>query len=181
MYRIDARIRGVAPLLFNKIADITTIDQPSPGGKKTHRQREDEALLKIHRNGHGIYMPAWNLKCAMVDGARRGGIKEGRVNIAPFILATVFPEDALFGKTEPDAIHEHPGRVPPKTGGYVMVRRPMFHTNWELPLVINVTDDRRNPESLRKSLEEAGTLAGLGSWRPEYGRFIVTDWKTSKS
>lgn len=176
MYRIDASIRGVAPILFNRFADPDAIRRPSAGGSFTDEQRLEEALLKVHRNGHGVYLPAWNLKCCIVDGARRGNLKEGKKSVAPFIQATVFPEDAPFGKAEPDEIHETWGRKPPRTGGACLIKRPMFRAGWELPLVINVVDDRRDPETLRRALEEAGMLVGVGSWRPEYGRFIVTEW-----
>lgn len=180
MYRINATIEGVAPLLMNKIADLDALESPSKGGKKTAQAKLDEAHLKVHRNSSGIYMPAWNLKCVLIDGARRGGVKEGRGSIAPYLQATVFPEDALFGTDQPDGIHVHPGKIPPRTGGYVLIRRPMFNAGWKLTLRFNVTDDRRSPDSIRRALEEAGALVGLGSWRPEYGRFIVTDWSITQ-
>lgn len=180
MYRINAHLKGVAPILFNRFIDPSVLDKPSTGGTRTEQQRLDEAMLKVHRNGHGIYLPAWNLKCAIVEGSKKGNLKEGKKSVAPFIQATVFPEDAPFGKDEPDEIHVSQGRVPPRTGAAVLIRRPMLHAGWTLPVTINVVDDRRNPETLRTALEEAGTLVGLGSWRPEYGRFIVTDWQVAQ-
>jgi len=41
--------------------------------------------------------------------------------------------------------------------------------------------DRRDADAIRRGLEEAGLLVGLGSFRPENGRFIVTEWRVDRA
>lgn len=185
VYTIDGKIQGLAPILFNAFTDKTLDDlnTGATGGRFTADQRMAEAMLKLHRGQDGdIILPAWNFKVCMIDGSKKAGLKEGRASMAPFIAATVFVQGELkFGKTDPDFIHEAPGRRPPKTGGACLVKRPAFREGWEIPFTLNVVDDRRAPDHLRKALEEAGLLVGLGSWRPEYGRFILTAWEVHRA
>lgn len=183
MYTIQGKIQGLAPILFNAFTDqtIDNLATGATGGKFTQDQRMAEAMLKLHRGQDGdIILPAWNFKVCLIDGCKKAGLKEGRGSMAPYIAATLFVQGELkFGKTEPDFIHESPGRRPPKTGGACLIKRPAFREGWEVPFNLSVVDDRRSPDAIRKALEEAGLLVGLGSWRPEYGRFLVTDWQVS--
>jgi len=185
MYRITGTIKGLAPILFNKLLDgelEPDQKQPSTRGHVTLESRIAKAYQKVHRNEHGIYMPSWNFKKCLLIGCRMSGLKFGRKGLEPFLAASVFPDHEMpFGKDEPDFIHEWPGRIPPgPRGAAVIVRRPAFREGWELPFGLNVVDDRRTPGEIRRSLDEAGLLVGLGSWRPEYGRFVVTEWNVEK-
>ncbi len=190
MYHISGVLEGVAPKLFSRFTEEAkeSLEKASSGGKFTKEQRVAEAEQLVHRNKDGyICLPAWNLKKCLMNGATAGGLKEGRKSLMPYIAATVFVEgELLFSKngsgnlTQVDFMHECVGKRPPKTGGACMIRRPALDTGWQLPFRFIVVDDRRNPDQLRRALEEAGLLIGLGSWRPEYGRFIVRDWKVQK-
>ena len=94
----------------------------------------------------------------------------------------MFVEDEhglFFGTKDPDGIHESIGKRPPRTGAACVIRRPMLNTGWHLPFTLMVVDDRRPADNIRRAIEEAGLLCGMGSWRPEYGRFILTDWEVS--
>lgn len=180
MYRINGVIQGVAPLLFNKM-DIEELE-PSEGagrGRVTTESRIEEAKRRIYKNEKGVYLPGWNFKQCLLEGSKRSGLKVGRGSLMPYLQASVFPDRELYfiGKTEADEIHTTWGRRPPRTGGATIVRRPMLYEGWQLAFGLNVMDDRRSPGEIRRSLEEAGLLVGLGSWRPEYGRFVIIDWQ----
>lgn len=179
MYQITGRIQGVAPFLYNRMANDEGLrGAGAGGGKLTEEQRIAEAMLKVHRNEHGLIIPAWNFKKCLVLGCAKANLKEGRYGLAGLVEATVFVEgDLCFGKDDPDFLHEVVGRIPPRTGAAAIIRRPALDTGWELPFTLNVMDDRRSSDYIRRGLEEAGLLVGLGSWRPEYGRFIVTEWE----
>lgn len=182
MYRIKGEIEGSAPLLFNRFTEESQADMESgkTGGKFTVEQRRQQALDCIYRNERGIYLPNWNFKCCLIEGARRGKVKEGKGSIAPLLLATMFVDGELVFSHAVEFLHEHWGRRPPRTGGACMVRRPGLEPGWKLPFCLVVIDDRRDASNIRLALEEAGLLVGLGSWRPEYGRFVVTKWEVEK-
>ena len=183
MYKIETEIEGVAPILFNRWTDAAEkgIRTGVTGGKMSEADRAAEALEKVYRNEAGeLIVPSWNVKRALLDGCKRAGLKEGRASMAPFLFATVFlAGDPSFGVTEPDYVDMKSGRRPAKTGGAVLIQRPALKAGWRLPITLNVVDDRRNPDAIRRSLEEAGLMIGLCDFRPEYGRFIVRSWDVS--
>lgn len=181
MYRITGKIQGVAPVLFSRFYNPESTEQPG-GGRFTIDERKAEALLRVHRRPDGeIVIPKNMFKNCLLEGVKKAGLKEGRGSLMPYIEATVFVEQDLpLGKTEPDSILETWGRRPPKTGGACMVRYPAFETGWEAPFTLVVVDDRRNSQSIKRALDEGGLLVGIGSWRPEYGRFIVTEWRAER-
>lgn len=183
-YRIRAEIEGVAPILFNRWTEEAQqgLRTNSTGGKFTDDQRQAEALTKVYRAADGqLVVPGWNLKRCILEGAKRAGLKEGRTSMVTFLAPTMFVEgDPSFGVSEPDYIDERAGRRPPRTGGAVLIKRPALKAGWHLPFVLSVVDDRRNPDAIRTAASEAGLMVGLGDFRPEYGRFLVTAWMVDR-
>lgn len=182
-YIVKGRIRGIAPILFNRYHDAEMLDAKAgskkPASQMSVDEKRQESLLKVHRNaGNEIVIPKWMFKQCLVAGCQKAKLKDGRSALWSTFQALVFPEDASFGKSEPDFIHEHWGRIPPKTGSAAILRRPAFEAGWEVPIHITVADDRISPDAVRISLEHAGLLVGLGAWHPEYGRFTVTEITT---
>src|SRR5215831_1003060 len=184
MYSISGTIEGVAPLLQGAFtsAAIKSLDEGTTGGKFTRAERIAEVADRVHRDPDGgIILPKWNFKKCLSLGAAAANLKEGRKGFRQFLDATVFPTaDLSFGKTEPDDVLEVVGRRPPKTGPACIVRYPMFHAGWRLDFGLSFVDERRVADHIRRALEEAGLLVGLGPWRPEYGRFVVVDWHVHK-
>lgn len=179
MYTISGRIQGVAPILFHRLEE-GVLEGPSKGNM-SHDERIAEAMRLSYSDAHGLYVPPGNFKRCLLDGSTKAKIKEGKASATPYFQATVFVQGNLyFGKDSPDFIHEETGRRPPKTGGRIIVRRPALDTGWELPFSLVVVDDRRKQQDIRRALEEAGLLVGLCDHRPEYGRFIVTDWQPAQ-
>ncbi len=180
MYRIEGTLTGVAAILFNKWTDAAekSIREGTTGGKFTDEQRSAEAMEKLYQDEQGLFLPAWNLKQSLLAGCAMAGLKEGKKAMGQFIKAMVFPDESpRFNKTAPDFIHEVPGKRPPRTGGACLIKRPALNAGWELTFGLSVIDPRRSADHIKRSLEEAGMLVGLGSWRPEYGRFVISDWR----
>lgn len=181
MYRITGTIRGLAPILFSAptAATLRTLGGGGGGGgKPSQEEREAEPFEKVHRDGRGIVITRQMFKRCLLEGCRKAVIKEGRASAESYFKATVFVQSDLpLGKDEPDEILQVFGRRPPgPKGAGVIIRYPMFTEGWSAPFELLVVDDRRAVADIRKALDEAGLLVGLGSWRPEYGRFRVTEW-----
>lgn len=173
MYRITALIEGTAPLLFNRPRNEDI--EGSNKGKLSMAQRLAEAREKVYRDDRGLYLPAWTVKRVLADGCQRAGLKEGRGSLVPYLLAEVFIDEARFVVAE-ESIHEQWGRRPARTGGAMIVRRPMVATGWQVRFSADVLEDRRDPNQIHMALEAAGLKVGIGSWRPEFGRFIVREF-----
>jgi hypothetical protein len=182
MLQIKGTITGIAPILFNRMLEgelEPDLGKSSAKGRVSVEDRIEEAKERCYKNEKGLYLPGWNFKVCLLEGVKRSGLKVGRGSLMPYMQASLFPDEKLYfiGKAGPDFIHTTWGRRPPRTGGACMVRRPALTEGWQLAFHLNLMDDRRRPEEVQRSLEEAGLLVGLGSWRPEFGRFIITEWE----
>lgn len=185
MYRISCTAIGTAKLLFNRVLDGELEADPSKPRKNksrmTPQERDEEAAERVYRNKQGIYMPAWNFKQCVLRGAQLSGLKVGKTGLKEILAPSFFPDDELlFGKKEPDELFVHWGRRPPRTGAAVMVRRPACNKGWKLKINAVVWDDSIASGDVREAIEVSGARVGLGSWRPEHGRFIIQDWKIEK-
>ena len=53
--------------------------------------------------------------------------------------------------------------------------RPMIPTGWSMTFDVEFDDGIVNPKNLLKAMTDAGSLVGLGDWRPKFGRFLVEE------
>jgi len=57
-------------------------------------------------------------------------------------------------------------------GRTIMRTRPIFH-GWELGFTLSYLPELINDQQVRDALALAGMIAGIGTYRPKYGRFSV--------
>lgn len=183
MYTIKTTIQGIAPILFNA-PSLDMLNAPTGQRQKTDAERDEEAKKRAYRNGHGLYLPAWNVKKALLQGfqaldLRVPGSKTKR--LWRFVQPVLFiePDQVLFGVEKEDDIHRVPGKN--ADGSATIVRRPMLLEGWKLGFTMRILDDLVREADLRLSLQATGERVGLGGWRPEYGRFIVREWEKEAS
>ncbi|MBU2552486.1 MAG: hypothetical protein KKB20_29005 [Proteobacteria bacterium] len=183
--KCKVEIEGVSLILFNR---FTEENAEAVKGKTSKKKNDEERVAvaydKVYRlpGGTALCLPSDNIKKAMLEGCRFAGIKIGRRSAEPYMRPTVFFEDAFVpfagDVPAPDGLHECSGRIPPKTGGRVMIRRPYLDKGWKLRFSLTLLDNRVTELMVRQSLEEAGRMVGLGDHRPEYGRFQVNEFKS---
>ena len=168
MYKVNCTIEGIAPFLFNK---MPTVDLPT---NPTEKDRKKQAEDRAYKDPGGIYLPGWNIKRLIADGASMANLKTSKKPLWKLILATCFIQaEPRFNRKTWDYMDERMGRIPPRKGPMVMLWRPALSPGWQLSFIINVVDEIMPPELLKVSLETAGLLVGLGAFRPDHGRFIV--------
>lgn len=183
MYHIEGSIRLISDCLFNKPSEaaLLSLESGQRGKKKTVEQKIEAVADMVHRNGDGktIVLPGDSFKLSYLEGSKFAGLKMGKRSLYPTLNALTFPEDLSFGVSKPDYIHEHHGRVPPRTGGLVMIRRPAFKMGRELNFKMLVADDVIEADQIKIAIEHGGLLVGIGSWRPKYGRYQLGKWKVT--
>jgi hypothetical protein len=54
----------------------------------------------------------------------------------------------------------------------VMGVRPMIPPGWTLDFELEFDETVINQTAILKAMEDAGSLVGLGDWRPKFGRFL---------
>lgn len=183
MYEIEGSIKFIADVLFNKpsAAALAAVESGQRGKKKTVEQKIDDTKEMVHRNDKGIIIPSELFKNSFLAGSKFAELKMGKRSLWPMLNALVFPEDMHLGTDEPDYIFTYPGRVPPKTGALVIIRRPAFRAGREVPFKMVVADDVIEADQLKIAIETAGLIVGIGSWRPKFGRFELVKWNVKKT
>lgn len=188
MYTLSFTIEGTADFLYNRMADedIANFRAGKNTGDRSDAERGKAAEAKVYADDAGLFVPAWNVKRSILDGARVAGLKLNRKPLAQRLSSVLFVQDVarfVDAKKKPvrerDYMHEAMGRIPPRTGRASIVRRPAMKVGWRLSAAVAVLDDGVPADAIRAALEAAGVYVGIGSWRPEYGRFVVREWKAS--
>lgn len=151
-------------------------------GSKRLTKEEDERLAwgRCHYDNGSVVMPSLSIHKALLMGLKLDGRKHNRRSLATYALGGVIidPAKIPFGKKKPDGIQEDVGGEPGKA---VILRRPYLDAPWRLAFNLIVIDDiALSGESLKAGLIRAGFSNGLGSFRPQYGRFEVRNFEESK-
>lgn len=199
MRTFSATIKGMTPIMPNRYVEETEIHGeigPKPRDKsKEDEWRQREALLRFHENGHGPYLPGRNIRSAMIEGANATTMKHktGRTQskLGPFLRRGIIiePPELLYPKDVEKALvkarkngngfplHRDVVRIPPVTGALVIKYWPVLE-DWGFDFQVVVFDDSLESEGeLKASLEAAGVFCGLGTGRPDYGKFRVEKWE----
>jgi hypothetical protein len=176
MWTSDVEIQGRAAMLLNRYTE------KARPGKLRHEELLEEATRRVYRDpdSQTLILPGWNVKKCLMDGARMGEVKHGKKSIVQYLQALVIIDgDASFGRVEYDGLHVCQGRIPPRTGPMVTLYRPKLDPGWALRFRMIVADSTIHPETMKQIITFAGLLAGLGAWRPEYGRFVLERFEVS--
>lgn len=190
--QIKTKIIGIAPLLVHngQTADplnyfSKAIKEISSKRKKTDGDYEKMADIEWHA---GLYVNEDNdpiIPGTYLEGALLGGAK----------LQKLGRQSKAGAFVEEDPVIEHDGPKDIKklaadmnyrdTRGVrvgtakVMRTRPIFR-KWALSFVISFNDEVLQIAQIKKALEDAGQLVGIGDFRPKYGRFVVEAFELQK-
>ena len=187
--RYTVTLTGTSPLLCH---NGQTADPLNPFSKKmkslsAKRPKTDADLEKMREvEFHaGLYVDEAGeitMDTRVIEATVHGGAKKTKQG--KDALAAMFIEHGVdFQYAGPRGITERYADpkcalvVPVKVGmAKVMRCRPIFH-DWSLTFDVSVMGDMVNEESLKRWLDDAGQLVGIGDWRPRYGRFVVTQFE----
>jgi hypothetical protein len=121
----------------------------------------------------GVYMPSDNIERCVQLGAQKSRIGKD-VQAAVFVVDGVVRVD-YDGPRDKKKMFADP-RFTLRRGvaiqkSRVIRIRPMIPTGWSVSFEVEYDDRIVNGANLRKAMIDAGTLVGLGDWRPKFGRF----------
>lgn len=191
---IKVKIRGVRPLLMHNgaLVDSQTQhakDKAALTQKKPQTTADQDAIARLDFIGalyvderNNIIIPDVNLLAVIVAGAKK--FKKG-----PDAKAGVFINDhgaldfPFKGKRTPDNLW--------KSGDFTDRRRVVIQRNaimkvrpifkkWECTFSMDIDEEICNADDVRLWLETAGKRAGLGDFRPQFGRFEVKEFAKVK-
>jgi hypothetical protein len=137
----------------------------------------DEWELNMYRDNEiGPYLPAINIEACIAEAAK--ATKQGKLVKQ---AVTVMTDKAKLEYEGPRTIEEMYGngsspfvdvRGVGVNGKKVMRARPQF-LRWSCEFDVSYMDDMIDAQDLRRIVEHAGRVIGIGTYRPRFGRFDV--------
>ena len=185
--KITLTLTGTAPLLMHSDRMVNPLDpivraMKPISAKRKKTDADYEALAELEFRGSiyhdditGPFIPGENIEKAIVEGGRI--TKQGKqVERGMFVIddrvPLIYPGPRTVDELWADPGFRHMKSV--RVGqSRVMRTRPMFN-QWLIETVAEVDDGLLNLDSLRAIGADAGSMVGLGDYRPRFGRFEFT-------
>ena len=178
MKQIKATIKGVVPLLQHKMSVEQEAQLASKTKKTSGQAKGDNPEDYLYVVGGKLCQPAEHiiqgiikqLSNYKIQGKGKKTYKElgkGALNITP---------EMIPHKTQKWVKDVRTVVIPATRGRSVRVRPKL--EEWELSFVIEILNDDLPVEVIKSALDDVGREAGIGDYRPRFGRFIVTEFKT---
>lgn len=184
---IRISITGTAPLLMHNAQLADPMNKIVREKKKItdKRKKTDDDYIETCRLEHlgslyldpdiGPYMPGQNIESCLVNAGKvsRSGTNVTRslfvhTDVNPIAYAGPRTADGLWA----DENFRHMASV--KVGMKRVMRcRPIFR-EWRVAADATLDTSVLSLEDLQRITETAGSMIGLGDYRPRYGRFIAT-------
>lgn len=183
--KVQIVLTGTAPLIMHNVRLANPLDPYARSmkeitGKRTKTDDDYEQLARLEFEG-GLYfvagsgpiIPGANIEKCLVEGARI--TKQGKqVERGLFIIDNENPliydgprdVDGLW-KAE---VFTSVMAVKPQGRSTIMRTRPIFR-DWIVETTAEVDPGLLNLDSLRSIAAAAGSMVGIGDYRPRFGRF----------
>lgn len=175
-----------AETLANPLNPITRAHK-AVAGKRKKTEEDYEWLLRdeweasmYHADDIGPYLPAINLEACIAEAAK--ATKQGKLVKQSVTVMTERASLRYDGPRNKDAMYGDGGtsfvdvRGVNVGGKKVMRARPQF-LNWSCEFDVSYMDDMIDAQDLRRIVEHAGRVIGVGTYRPRFGRFDVASVK----
>ncbi len=184
---VKAKLTGMAPLLMHngQLVDPTNkFTKALAAATKASNKKTEEGIALIRKLEWmgGLYtdesgrvaIPA-DLVLALVLGGAKKSKQGGEAKAGIYENAPSF-ELKYKGPKDPEKLYADPRFVDCRGArvgqARVMRTRPIFR-EWSLEVELVVDTEVMDVTSVHEALTKAGSLVGLGDWRPRFGRFSV--------
>ncbi len=172
-----------AETLANPLSQVTRAHK-AVAAKRKKTEEDYEWLLRsewqagmYHDQAIGPYIPAINIEACIAEAAKatkQGKLVKQAVTVmterAPLKYDGPRDLDRMYGDGSTTYVDVRGVNV---GGKKVMRARPQF-LEWGCEFDVGFMDDMIDAADLRRIVEHAGRVIGLGTYRPRFGRFEVT-------
>jgi len=176
MTKYNCEIKLIADYFQAKFSENAQAGLKVKAGTKAKVDDDDSWKDLIYKDEKGIYVPAIQIKSALINGGK--SVKKKPYGSFKDIVKAFFfiePDKIYIGKQEPDFLNtSYPKR---KDGLRVKLIHPAFRVGLKVSFVLTCTNDDIDKKTVKMILEKGGLENGIGAWRPEHGRFEVLKFK----
>lgn len=175
-YRATLTLLGTAPLLFHSW-NVEAVAEKAAAAKGSRAKKEDDVESYVYRLEDGrLGLPGRNFHSALIEAGRyMQDPRSPRKSARDLVRAAIVPLDVIAplipDTQEWDYLDRQ--RVTVQRAGITRCR-PAMREGWSVRFAVMITLPQYiRPEILVKLAGDAGTMVGLGDFRPTYGRFAV--------
>lgn len=186
MKTVAVKLTGTSPLLMHSDRFANPLNPLTKAHKEltARRKKTDDDQIAIARSEYiggcywrketGFYIPGQNLDACLIAAAKlqKLGVK--------FKQGVQVLEDDLplagLEKLTPEKAWENPDYVDARgvkvSQAKIIRYRPIFR-QWAMNATVAFNPDVVSANEVKKAIEDAGALIGIGDYRPRFGRFKV--------
>ena len=170
-------LEGSSSMLFHRW-NVEAVEEKAKAAKGSAAKKSDDVESYVWRNDDGnICLPGEYVRQAIIMAAKfEQDPRSPRKSAMDLFKAGVvnLTELADLGVSKWD--YEDRRRVMVQRNGITRTR-PAMKSGWKADVELMVQlPEYIGPDFLRKVLDNAGRLIGVGDFRPTYGRFYVSAW-----
>ena len=179
----NVRLQGTQDILFHRWSS-EDVAQKSEAKKGSEEKKTDNLEAYVYRDEQGqICIPGRYIVRSIVEAGRNFQDPRSKKKMAKDLVQAAVVTDELLSPIlingEPVKTWEYEDRQRVCIMRSAITRtRPAFKKGWEVEFsLVSLVPDLVTPDFLRKLVDNAGLLIGLGDFRPTYGRFRVIHWE----
>ena len=177
------RLEGTGDILFHRWND-EDVQAKASAKKGSEEKKRDNPEAYIYRNDDGyICIPGRYIVRSVVEAGRNFQDPRSKRKMAKDLVQAAVIADEMYSPIlvngKPTKAWEYDDRQRVCIMRSAITRtRPAFKKGWQADFtLISLVPDLVTPDFLRKLVDNAGLLIGLGDFRPTYGRFRVIRWE----
>ena len=182
-FSVHVKIQGVQDILFHRWND-EAIQEKAAAKRGSEIKKTDDLESYIYRDDNGfISIPGRYPVRAIVEAGRNFTDPRSSRKTAKDLVQAAVMCDELYspilvnGQPTTDWDYEDRQRVCIMRSAITRTR-PAFKKGWQVEFtLVSLVPEHITPDFLRKLVDNAGLLIGLGDFRPTYGRFKVVNWE----
>lgn len=178
-YRVEVTIKGVAPILFHAW-NVESVESKGRAKKGSVEKKSDDVESYIYRDAdRNLCIPGEYLRGAIIGAAKfRQDPRSPRKSAADLFKAAIVsltPLASLGTKTW-DYLDKR--RVTIQRSA-ITRSRPAMAEGWTCKFILMCNlPEYVSEDMLNETIQQAGRLIGLADFRPSFGRFVVTEFKS---
>lgn len=182
-FSVKVKLQGTQDILFHRWNN-EVVEQKANAKKGSQEKKTEDPETYVYRNDDKkICIPGRYIVRSVVEAGRNfQDPRSSRKMAKDLVQAAVMCDEILSpilvnGKPTEEWDYDDRQRVCIMRSAITRTR-PAFKKGWEVDFtLISLVPEYITPDFLRKLVDNAGLLIGLGDFRPTYGRFRVTHWE----
>ena len=183
---IRFNVEGICPLLMHNGQLANPLNPITKAMKEltSQRKKTEETHLELSRlefkgglylNSDGmVHVPSELIESCIVEGAKKSKLgKQFKSAICVMDDSVLDYGESLTADELWDRGIQYVDIRPVKVGmARIMRTRPIFKS-WKMSFEVTYNADLVNPENIELAVHDAGSQAGIGDYRPKFGRFAI--------